>query len=154
MAQFTKVNGTTQPVFAMDVANGSISGTANVQAQGSVNLAGPGLDFFSLVANATINSGGNVNGYINATIQALQSGAGITGGGAGGTIALYQVSPAANILNFAIYPKGAYANTAQVLAAAVTANSSGGLTAVGWSSCASNAVFTTMAATNSGLPLA
>ena len=154
MAQFTKVNGTTQPVFAMDVANGSISGTANVQAQGSVNLAGPGLDFFSLVANATINSGGNVNGYINATIQALQSGAGIIGGGAGGTIALYQVSPAANILNFAIYPKGAYANTAQVLAAAVTANSSGGLTAVGWSSCASNAVFTTMAATNSGLPLA
>jgi hypothetical protein len=154
MAQFTKVNGTTQPVFAMDVANGSISGTANVQAQGSVNLAGPGLDFFSLVANASINSGGNVNGYINATIQALQSGAGITGGGAGGTIALYQVSPAANILNFAIYPKGAYANTAQVLAAAVTANSSGGLTAVGWSSCASNAVFTTMAATNSGLPLA
>ena len=153
MAQFTKVNGTTQPVFAMDVANGSISGTANVQAQGSVNLAGPGLDFFSLVANASINSGGNVNGYINATIQALQSGAGITGGGAGGTIALYQVSPAANILNFAIYPKGAYANTAQVLAAAVTANSSGGLTAVGWSTCASNAVFTTMAATNSGLPL-
>jgi len=154
MAQFTKVNGTTQPVFAMDVANGSISGTANVQAQGSVNLAGPGLDFFSLVANASINSGGNVNGYINATIQAIQSGAGITGGGAGGTIALYQVSPAANILNFAIYPKGAYANTAQVLAAAVTANSSGGLTAVGWSSCASNAVFTTMAATNTGLPLA
>ena len=142
MAQFTKVNGTTQPVFAMDVANGSISGTANVQAQGSVNLAGPGLDFFSLVANASINSGGNVNGYINATIQALQSGAGITGGSA------------ANILNFAIYPKGAYANTAQVLAAAVTANSSGGLTAVGWSTCASNAVFTTMAATNSGLPLA
>jgi hypothetical protein len=92
MAQFTKVNGTTQPVFAMDVANGSISGTANVQAQGSVNLAGPGLDFFSLVANASINSGGNVNGYINATIQALQSGAGITGGSAGGTIALYQVS--------------------------------------------------------------
>lgn len=154
MAQFTKTNGTTQPVFAMDVANGSISGTANVQAQGSVNLAGPGLDFFSLVANASISTGGNVNGYINNTIQALQSGAGITGGSAGGTIAIYQVSPAANILNFAIYPKGAYANSAQVLAAAQTANSTGGLTTVGWASCAGNAVFTTMAATNSGLPIA
>jgi hypothetical protein len=154
MAQFTKVNGTTQPVFAMDVANGSISGTANVQAQGSVNLAGPGLDFFSLVANASISSGGNVNGYINNTIQAIQSGAGITGGSAGGTVALYQVSPAANILNLAIYPKGAYANTAQVLAAAVTANATGGLSTVGWASCASNAVFTTMAATKTGLPLA
>jgi hypothetical protein len=155
MAQFTKTNGTTQPVFAMDVANGSISGTANIAAQGSVNLAGPGLDFFSLVANASIATGGNVNGYINNTIQAIQSGAGITGGSAGGTVALYQVSPTGSlILNLAIYPKGAYANTAQVLAAAVTANSTGGLTAVGWASCASNAVFTTMAATNSGLPLA
>ena len=155
MASFTKTNGTTQPVFAMDVANGSISGTANIAAQGSVNLAGPGLDFFSLVANASIATGGNVNGYINNTIQAIQSGAGITGGSAGGTVALYQVSPTGSlILNLAIYPKGAYANTAQVLAAAVTANSTGGLTAVGWASCASNAVFTTMAATNSGLPLA
>ena len=97
-----------------------------------------------------------MNGYINNTIQAIQSGAGITGGGAGGTIAMYQVSPGGSqlIFNFALYPRGAYANTAQVLAAAVTANSSGGLTAVGWSTCASNAVFTTMAATNSGLPLA
>jgi hypothetical protein len=156
MASFTKVNGTTQPVFAMDVANGSISGTANIAAQGSVNLAGPGLDFFSLVANASIATGGNVNGYINNTIQAIQSGAGITGGSAGGTVALYQVSPAGSqlIFNFALYPKGAYANTAQVLAAAVTANASGGLTTVGWASCASNAVFTTMAATNTGLPLA
>jgi hypothetical protein len=25
MAQFTKTNGTTQPVFALDVANGSVS---------------------------------------------------------------------------------------------------------------------------------
>jgi hypothetical protein len=156
MASFTKVNGTTQPVFAMDVGNGSISGTANIAAQGSVNLAGPGLDFFSLVANSAITSGGNVNGYINNTIQAIQSGAGISGGGAGGTVALYQVSPAGSqlIFNFALYPRGAYANTAQVLAAAVTANATGGLTTVGWASCASNAVFTTMAATNTGLPLA
>lgn len=151
MAIFTKTNGTTQPVFAMDVANGSIAGTANVQAQGSVNLAGPGLDFFSLVANASISTGGNVNGYINNTIQAIQSGAGITGGGAGGTIALYQVSPAANVLNIAIYPRGAY-TTAQLLAAAQSANATGGLTTTGWSSCAGNAVFTTMNY-STGLPI-
>lgn len=155
MAQFTKVNGTTQPVFAMDVANGSISGTANIAAQGSVNIQGPGLDFFSLVANASIATGGNVNGYINNTLQAIQSGAGITNGGAGGTVAMYQVSPAGSqlILNIALYPRGAYANTAQVLAAAVTANATGGLTTVGWASCASNAVFTTMGV-GTGLPLA
>jgi len=155
MAIFTKTNGTTQPVFAMDVGNGTISGTANIAAQGSVNIQGPGLDFFSLVANASIATGGNVNGYINNTLQAIQSGAGISGGGAGGTIALYQVSPGTSqtILNLAIYPKGAYANTAQVLAAAQVANATGGLTTTGWASCASNAVFTTMAATNSGLPL-
>jgi hypothetical protein len=64
MAQFTKTNGTTQPVFALDVANGSISGTANIAAQGPVNLAGPGLDFFSLVANATLATSGTERGNL------------------------------------------------------------------------------------------
>ena len=137
MAQYTKTNGTTQPVFAMDVANGSIAGTANISAQGPVNLAGPGLEFYSLVANVAIATGGNVNGFINNTIQAIQSGAGITNGGAGGTVAIYQASPSANILNIAIYPRGAY-TTATLLAAAQTANA-----AAGWASCAGNAVFTT-----------
>ena len=126
MAVFTKVNGTTQPVFAMDVANGSILGTANIAAQGPVNLQGPGLDFFSLTANASLATSGNVNGYINNIIQAVQSGAGIIGGGAGGTIAMYQVSPAAPaVLNIAIYPRGAY-TTATLVAAAQTANATGG----------------------------
>ncbi len=126
MAQFTKTNGTTQPVFAMDVANGSIAGTANIAAQGVVNLAGPGLDFFSLTANAALTSSGNVNGYINNIIQAVQSGAGITDGGAGGTVAMYQVTPSASaVLNIAIYPKGAY-TTATLVAAAQTANATGG----------------------------
>ena len=62
MAVFTRVNGTTQPVFALDVANGSIAGTANVAAQGPVNLAGPKLDFFTLTANAALTNAGNVNG--------------------------------------------------------------------------------------------
>jgi hypothetical protein len=140
MAQFTKTNGTTQPVFALDVANGSISGTANIAAQGPVNLAGPGLDFFSLVANATLATSGNVNGFINNTMQAIQSGAGTTG--AGGTVAMYQVSPGGTILNVAIYPKGAYANAAQFLAVANTATATGGQN-IQFNSAAGNAVFTT-----------
>jgi hypothetical protein len=126
MAVFTKTNGTTQPVFAIDVANGSISGTANVAAQGPVQMAGPKLDFFSLTANAALTSAGNVNGYLNNVLQAIQSGAGITGGGAGGTIAIYQAGATAGTINIAIYPTGAY-TTATLVAAAQTANATGGL---------------------------
>ena len=126
MAQFTKVNGTTQPVFALDVANGSISGTANVAAQGPVQMAGPKLDFFSLTANAALTNAGNVNGYLNNVLQAIQSGAGIAQGGAGGTIAMYQAGATAGTINLAIYPTGAY-TTAQIVAAAQTANATGGL---------------------------
>ena len=126
MAVFTKTNGTTQPVFAMDVANGSIAGTANIAAQGPVNIQGPGLDFFSLTANASLATSGNVNGYINNILQAIQSGAGIANGGAGGTVAMYQVTPSAPaVLNIALYPRGAY-TTAQIVAAAQTANATGG----------------------------
>jgi hypothetical protein len=126
MASFTKVNGTTQPVFALDVANGSISGTANVAAQGPVQMAGPKLDFFSLTANAALTNAGNVNGYLNNVLQAIQSGAGIAQGGAGGTIAMYQAGATAGTINLAIYPTGAY-TTAQIVAAAQTANATGGL---------------------------
>ena len=126
MAQFTKVNGTTQPVFALDVANGSISGTANVAAQGPVQMAGPKLDFFSLTANAALTNAGNVNGYLNNVLQAIQSGAGIASGGAGGTIAMYQAGATAGTINIAIYPTGAY-TTATLVAAAQTANATGGL---------------------------
>lgn len=126
MAQFTKVNGTTQPVFALDVANGSIAGTANVAAQGPVMLSGPKLDFFLLTANGALTNAGNVNGYLNNVIQAVQSGAGITGGGAGGTVAFYQAGATAGTINLAIYPSGAY-TTATLVAAAQTANATGGL---------------------------
>jgi hypothetical protein len=126
MAQFTKVNGTTQPVFALDVANGSISGTANVAAQGPVQMQGPKLDFFSLTANAALTNAGNVNGYLNNVLQAIQSGAGIANGGAGGTIAMYQAGATAGTINIAIYPTGAY-TTATLVAAAQTANATGGL---------------------------
>jgi len=117
MAQFTKVNGTTQPVFALDVANGSISGTANVAAQGPVQVAGPKLDFFSLTANAALTNAGNVNGYLNNVLQAVQQ---------NGVIAMYQAGAAAGVINLAIYPTGAY-TTATLVTAAQTANATGGL---------------------------
>ena len=117
MAQFTKVNGTTQPVFALDVANGSISGTANVAAQGPVQVAGPKLDFFSLTANAALTNAGNVNGYLNNVLTAIQQ---------NGTIAMYQAGAVAGVINLAIYPAGAY-TAATLVTAAQTANMTGGL---------------------------
>ena len=117
MATFTKTNGTTQPVFALDVANGSIAGTANVAAQGPVMLSGPKLQFFSLTANAALTNAGNVNGYLNNVLQAVQQ---------TGTIAFYQAGATAGTINLAIYPSGAY-TTATLVAAAQTANATGGL---------------------------
>jgi hypothetical protein len=117
MAQFTKVNGTTQPVFALDVANGSIAGTANVAAQGPVMLSGPQLQFFSLTANAALTNAGNVNGYLNNVLQAVQQTS---------TIAFYQAGATAGQINLAIYPSGAF-TTATLVAAAQTANATGGL---------------------------
>lgn len=144
MATFTRVNGTTQPVFALDVANGSIAGTANVAAQGPVQMAGPKLDFFSLTANAALTNAGNVNGYLNNVFQAIQSGAGITGGGAGGTIAFYQAGATAGTINLAIYPTGAY-TTATLVAAAQTANATGGLNiGIPTANVSSSATFTNL----------
>jgi hypothetical protein len=117
MAVFTKTNGTTQPVFALDVANGSIAGTANVAAQGPVQIAGPKLDFFSLTANAALTNAGNVNGYLNNVLTSIQQ---------LGTIAMYQAGATAGTINLAIYPSGAY-TTATLVAAAQTANATGGL---------------------------
>jgi hypothetical protein len=117
MAVFTKTNGTTQPVFALDVANGSIAGTANVAAQGPVMLSGPQLQFFSLTANAALTNAGNVNGYLNNVLQAVQQTS---------TIAFYQAGATAGTINLAIYPAGAFTTTTLVTAAQ-TANATGGL---------------------------
>lgn len=117
MAQFTKTNGTTQPVFALDVANGSIAGTANVAAQGPVMLSGPKLQFFSLTANAALTNAGNVNGYLNNVLQAIQQTS---------TVAFYQAGATEGTINLAIYPAGAFTTTTLVTAAQ-TANATGGL---------------------------
>jgi hypothetical protein len=117
MAIFTKVNGTTQPSFAIDVANGSIAGTANVAAQGPVQIQGPKLDFFTLTANAALTNAGNVNGYLNNVLTSIQQ---------LGTIALYQAGATQGTISLAIYPSGAY-TTATLVAAAQAANATGGL---------------------------
>jgi len=136
MAVFTQTNGTTQPVFNMDTANGNIGGTANIAATGSVNFQGPKLDFFSVVANGALTTSANVNGYINNLLQAIQT---------KGTVAMYQVSPAApTILNLAIYPTGAYSNVT-LLATANAATVSTGGQDIQLNSCAGNAVFVTSA---------
>ena len=125
-----------QPVFNMDTANGNIQGTANIAATGSVNFQGPKLDFFSLVANASLTTSGNVNGYINNIMQAVQT---------KGTVAMYQVSPAApTILNLAIYPTGAY-TAATLLATANAATVSTGGQDIQLNTAAGNAVFVTSA---------
>jgi len=126
-----------QPVFNMDTANGNIQGTANIANTGSVNFQGPKLDFFSLVANASLATSGNVNGYINNIIQAVQTKA---------TVAMYQVSPAApTILNLAIYPTGAYSNVTLLATANTSATVSSGGQDIQLNSCAGNAVFVTSA---------
>ena len=117
MAVFTKTNGTTQPVFALDVANGSIAGTANVALQGPVMLSGPQLQFFTLTANAALTNAGNVNGYLNNVLQAVQQTS---------TIAFYQAGATAGTISLAIYPAGAFTTTTLVTAAQ-TANMTGGL---------------------------
>jgi len=135
MAQFTKVNGTTQPVFALDVANGSIAGTANVAAQGPVMLSGPQLQFFTLTANAALTNAGNVNGYLNNVLQAVQQ---------TGTVAFYQAGAAAGTINLAIYPAGAY-TTATLVTAAQTANATGGLNiGIPTANVAASATFTNL----------
>jgi len=135
MAVFTKVNGTTQPSFALDVANGSIAGTANVAAQGPVQIQGPKLDFFTLTANAALTNAGNVNGYLNNVLTAVQQ---------LGTIAMYQAGAVAGVINIAIYPSGAYSATTLV-AAAQTANATGGLNiGIPTANVAASATFTNL----------
>ena len=135
MAQFTKTNGTAQPVFALDVANGSIAGTANVAAQGPVQVAGPKLDFFSFTANAALTNAGNVNGYLSTLLQAIQQ---------TGTIAMYQAGAVAGVINLVIYPAGAY-TTATIVTAAQTANATGGLNiGIPTANVAASATFTNL----------
>jgi hypothetical protein len=137
MAVFTKTSGTNQPVFHMDTGNAQIVGTSNIAAMGSVNFQGPKLDFFSVVANASLISSANVNGYINNILQAIQT---------KGTVAMYQVSPAApTVLNLAIYPTDAYTAATLLTTANTSATVASGGQNIQLNSAAGNAAFTTAA---------
>jgi len=132
MAYITKVSGGSQPVFATDVLNGSIAQTANIAAQGPFNPAGPKLDFFSVTANASLATQGGVNGYVANVIQAVQQTA---------TVAIAQVGPNPAVINFAVYPTGAFANTSVFVAAVQTANAAIGVPTANVSNAAT---FTTL----------
>jgi hypothetical protein len=106
MAQITRVNGDSQPVFAIDVQNGPVDPTAST-AGTPVNLAGPKLDFFSVTANTSVATQQGVNEYVGNVIQAVQQTS---------TIAMYQVDGA--LISFGVYPAGAFVNAAAFLAVA------------------------------------
>jgi hypothetical protein len=105
-------------------------------------LSGPQLQFFTLTANAALTNAGNVNGYLNNVLQAVQSGAGLTVPGS--TIAFYQAGATAGTINLALYPAGGY-TTAQLVAAAQTANATGGLNiGIPTANVAASATFTNL----------
>jgi hypothetical protein len=120
MAYITVVSGGAQPVFATDVLNGTPAQSGNLAAAAVTNFQGPKLDFFSLIANTALSTAGagNAMGYVSNVLMAVQQTS---------TVAMYQVNPTnSQILNIAVYPTGAY-TTATLVAAAQTANASGGL---------------------------
>jgi hypothetical protein len=114
MAVFAAVNGTLQPVFNFDTQNGPIAGATSLAGL-PVQPQGPKLDFFTITANASINTTGNTGGYLANVIQQIQT---------LGTVAMYQVNGAQ--LSVGVYPTGAY--TASTLASQVqNANATGGV---------------------------
>jgi len=131
MAILTKVNGDAQPVFALDVQNGSVLASANIAAAGPVQPAGPKLDFFSVVANASLVAQGGVNGYVSNVLQAIQQTS---------TIAMYQVAADGVTLSVAVFPTDAF-TTATFVAAVQTANAAIGVPTANVSATAS---FTTV----------
>lgn len=106
MAFINLVSGDVQPVFATDVLNGPVSPSAATAAT-PVNLAGPKLDFFRVVANTTVVGQQAVGEFVSNVIQAIQQTS---------TVAMYQVD--GTILSFGVYPTGAFANAASFLSTA------------------------------------
>jgi hypothetical protein len=128
MAVFNPFNGDAQPVFALDVQNGSQTGT--ISAAALVQPQGPKLDFFKVivqnVSNQNIDLRGQLGNYsgggtvfnpglvqiINENIQQTA------------TIAMYQVEGTADgQISYALYPTGAY--TAAELQAQIRAITNG-----------------------------
>lgn len=110
MAQFNRVNGDAQPVFALDVRNGPVAASSTVVGQ-PVQPQGPKLDFFQVTANVSLATQQGVNEYVSNVIQAVQQTA---------TVAMYQVDTVGGVgqISFAVYPTGAFGNAALFLSAA------------------------------------
>lgn len=106
MAGFTRVNGDSQPVFALDTQNGPVAPSTSL-AGVPVQPQGPKLDFFRAVANNSINGEGGVAEYVANVITAIQQTS---------TVAMYQVDGTA--LSVAVFPTGAFADASAFLAAA------------------------------------
>ena len=117
MAYITVVSGGAQPVFATDVLNGNPAQSSNTANAAVTNFQGPKLDFFTVVANASLTSQGGIasgSNFVANVLQAIQQTA---------TVAMYQVNGAQNAnIAMAVYPVGAFANTSVFVAAAQTAN--------------------------------
>lgn len=113
MAVFNPFNGDAQPVFALDVQNGSQTGTISTAAL--VQPQGPKLDFFKVIVQNTANQnidlrpqlgnysgGGTVfnPGLVQILLENIQQTA---------TVAMYQVEATADgQISLALYPTGAY----------------------------------------------
>lgn len=108
MAGVVKTHSDLQPVFAFDTQNGPIAGATSLAGL-PVQPAGPKLDFFTLTANASVNTAGNTSGYLTSVVNAVQQLA---------TIAMYQVD--GTNISLAIFPTGAYTTTTLLAAANVT----------------------------------
>jgi hypothetical protein len=122
MAYFPPANGDAQPVFALDINNGSQNG--DISSAALVQMAGPKLDYFKVIVQNGSNQAvditnqlGNVtNGVFTPGVvvqinQAIQQTA---------TIAMYQVeADSSGQISYGIYPSGAW--TAATLDAALKA---------------------------------
>ena len=120
MAYFPPFNGNSQPVFALDINNGSQTGT--ISAAALVQPQGPKLDFFAVVVKNAAGQardlraqlGSYSSGVFNpgAVVQINQAIQRTT------TIAIYQVEgDTSGQISYAIYPQAAY--TAATLEAVV-----------------------------------
>ena len=106
MALITPTSGDAQPVFATDVRN-PVAPSASTAAT-PVNLQGPKLDFFRLVAANTMAAQQGVNQFVSNAIRSIQQTS---------TVAMYQVDGTA--LSLGIYPTGAFDDSTILVAANV-----------------------------------
>jgi len=132
MAVFNRFNGDAQPVFALDVNNGSQTGT--ISSAALVQMDGPKLDFFKVIVQNTSDQaidlraqlgnytgGGTVfnPGVVQIINQAIQTQA---------TIAKYQVeADTSGQISYALYPQDAFTNvTLEALIRGITNGSTAG----------------------------